>query len=52
MLFHEYFIRMRQEELLAEAERARLIKKASGVKSKHFLSMPDPWPGLAVYFAI
>ena len=47
MLFHEYFVRMRQEELLAEAERARLIKKAkrSPVKAFPFYARSLAWLG-------
>jgi hypothetical protein len=47
MLFHEYFMRMRQEELLAEAERARLIQKAKRrpVKAFPFYARSLAWLG-------
>ena len=47
MLYHEYFMRMRQEELLAEAERARLIKKAKRrpVKAFPFYARSLAWLG-------
>jgi hypothetical protein len=47
MLYHEYFMRMRQEELLAEAERARLIQKAKRhpVKAFPFYARSLAWLG-------
>ena len=47
MLYHEYFMRMRQEELLAEAELARLIKKAKRrpVRAFPFYARSLAWLG-------
>ncbi len=47
MFYHEYFMRMRHEELLAEAERARLIKevKQRPVKAFPFYARSLAWLG-------
>ena len=47
MIFHEYFIHWRHEELLAEAERARLIKEAKRrpVKAFPFYARSLAWLG-------
>jgi hypothetical protein len=47
MIFHEYLLNKRHEELLAEAEHARLIKKAKPppVKGSSFYARSLAWLG-------